>query len=549
MSEWKITEEQLLELNTFLQRSDDVLVHNCLTRTAQESKLFPVLPYLMMSFYEAYWRYPDQIRRATELVSPEDMGHRARNATTLLSKLTAWGTVNYYLNGRSLLIRAGLIRPEDNLEDLHTVVDWYQRFSRSYHRAGGHVSALDASDIAQEHEERVLQVFEADAFECNDELRAAAGRFNAIATQFNFLIHCESRSGLHSSGPYRMGGQRLMHVRDYFNMGESTLPWMDEIGAKIPWNNLSLVVITDGVSFEITDWATAYSQPENHQDRVLGVGLYTSDFLSDRYIPVGMDSREDLISTLNDLTARMTETTRELYRRFSGYSMDQMVEAGIVTYYQAAIDISRMAGIYEQSEWDTIEPRTRRLWQINNEEYSLDSYVDHFNMAAGQLGAQNEYYLHPVSYSVWRKGGAEGELPSTGRTREFVPGTVLRDHDYARRVNPGGFGEVSGDRQLPEKTTGFNTTRGTLTQDEMNQAAREWKSPLLEQPWRLLDDAAVKWNWDSPEADALYRYVQADSRLLKDKGAGLLRKDIEELRRAAGESPWSEVRAPGLNAE
>jgi hypothetical protein len=78
MSEWQITEQQLLELNAHLQRTDDVLIHNCLTRTAQESKLFPIMPYLMMCFYDAYYRFPDLLREATAVMSPEEMGHRAR---------------------------------------------------------------------------------------------------------------------------------------------------------------------------------------------------------------------------------------------------------------------------------------------------------------------------------------------------------------------------------------------------------------------------------------------------------------------------------------
>lgn len=549
MSEWQITEEQLLDLNSFLQRSDDILVHNCLTRTAQESKLFPVLPYLMMSMIEGYWRYPDQLRRSMEVLSPEDVGHRARNVTTTFSRLTSWGMLNYYLNGRSNLIRLGLIGPADNLEDLWLVTDWYRRFAKAYNRASGNVSALDAGDISPTLEERTLQVFEADAFACDAELSAAAARFNAIATQYNFLVHCESRSGLHTSGPYRLDGRRLMHVRDFFNLSESTLPWMDEVSAAVPYNNLSLVEITDGVSIEVTDWGTAYTQPESHQDRVIGVGLYTSDFLTDRYVPVGMGSRKELVDTLDELTELMTDATRKLYRRFSGYSMDQMIEAGIVTYYQAPMEIMRMAGLYEQSEWDTIEARTRRLWTLNNEEYSLDSYIDHFNLAAGKLGAQNEYYLHPVAYGVWRRSGGKDDLPQSGRTREFVPASVLSDHGYSRRVNPDGFDSISGDRKLPQKTAGFTTSKGSLSQDEMNQAARDFSTPLLEEPWRNLDDAAVKWSWQDPATNDLYRYTQEGSRLIEGRGAGLLREDIAEIRTAAGEPAWDKLSGDAKIAE
>jgi len=91
MSEWAITEEQLGRVNRFLQSSGDQMIHNCLTRTAQESKLFPIMPYLQLNFFEAYYRFPDQLRRASEVISPEDCGHRARNATCNLGRLTSWG--------------------------------------------------------------------------------------------------------------------------------------------------------------------------------------------------------------------------------------------------------------------------------------------------------------------------------------------------------------------------------------------------------------------------------------------------------------------------
>ncbi len=549
MSDWRITEEQLLDLNTMLQRSDDVLMHNCLTRTAQESKLFPIMPYLMMSMLEGYWRFPEQLRASMEVISPEDVGHRARNSTTLISKLTGWGIPNYYLNGRSTLIRAGMLKPEDNLEDLWLVCDWYRRFSRAYHRASGHPYTLDAGDISQDHEERNLQVFEADAYEANEELRNAVHRFTAIATQYNFLIHCESRAGLQAAGPYRLGGGRLMQTRDFFNMTDCTLSWMDGIAPDIEFNNLTLVVITDGVGVEVSDWGSVYTNPENYQERVIGAGLYTSDFLSDRYIPVGMDSRAELVDQLEYLTERMTDATRNLYRRFSGMTMDQMIEAGVVTYYQTAVDVLRMAGIYEQSEWDTIDFRTRRFWDLYNEEFALESYIDHFNMAAGTLGAQNEYYLHPVTYGVWRKGESKGELPQTGRTREFVPATVLSDHDYSLRANPNGVADIRGDRKLPEKTAGFVTTRGNLSQDEMNAEAAKWSSPLLQEPWRNIDDAAVKWNWESREVDDLYRYVQENSRLIKDRGATLRREDIARIRSEAGEATWEEISNQTSGAE
>jgi hypothetical protein len=547
MSEFRLDEQQLLQLNTRLQRTDDVIIHNCLARTAQESKLFPIMPYLMMCFFDAYYRFPDLLRQATARISPEDIGHRARETRTKLSKLNLWGLLNYYLNGRTSLIKAGLLRPEDNLEDLWFMVDFHHRCTRAYNRSPGQLWALDSNDLGQSHEERTLQVFEADAYEADDRLRTAVTKFVAAATQYNFLVHCESRLGLHASGPYSLGGRRLLHTRDFTNMAECDLSWLDGVAEGISHNNLTLALITDGVAIEITDWGTAYTSPESYQGKVVGVGLYTSDFLCDRYQPVGMGSRAELTETLLACSEEVRAATRRLYSRFAGMSFDQMVEAGIYVYFQSASEVAHMAGTYRQGDWEMIDDRARRFWPIFNEEYALDAYLSHFALMDGRDAAQSDYYLHPVTYGVWRRGGG-GDLPPPGRSAALVPARVLADDDYPRRVNPHGLADVSGDSSLPAKTGPYTFTCGRISEAEMNERARDFSSPLLERPWRLLDEASIRRDWHGPEVQALYRYEQEHSRLLRDRGSGLRRADLEQIRANAGERPWSEVVPPDTAA-
>jgi hypothetical protein len=543
MTEWRISEEQLHAANVMIQRADDVLVHNCVTRTAQESKLFPILPYLDMTMIDSYWRYPDLLRKALGHLAPEDIGHRTRNVTTTLTRLTSWASLNYYLNGRSLLMRLGVIGPEDNLEDLCFMVEWYRRMNGAYHRNDGHIWALDAGDINHDHDERTLQVFEADAFETDDALRDAAAKFMAVGTQYNFLVHCESRSGLAASGPYRLGERLLMHTRDFVNMGECGLSWLDGVADGVTHSNLTVVVITDGVSIDITDWGTPYTTPEDYQRSIVGVGLYASDFLSDRYRPVGMDSARDLVDTFAELTAELHEATRKLYSRFADMSFDEMTEAGMQTYLRAPVDALMMAGEYHQSDWDYVDDRTSRLWPLFNEEYSLDAYVDNFAALTGSLGSANEYYLHPVLYGSWRRGGGQAALPHSGRGAQMIPGHVLSDHDYPRRVNPNGLEDSKGTTHLPPKTSTYSTTAGRLTEDELNERARAFSSPLVDGPWRNFDSYTIKYHWGEPEVDAMYRHTQATSRLLHDAGAGIVRSDIEARRTDAGERPWRSVSA------
>jgi hypothetical protein len=542
MSEWQIDEQQLLEINSYLTRADDVLVHICIPRTAQESKLFPMLSYLDAVFFDTYYRYPDLLRKATQTMSPETLGHRARESTTTLTRVMCWGMLNWYLNGRSFLIRNGLMRAEDNLEDLHFMVDFHHRFMRAYERSnGGHIWALDASDTDLIHEERTLQVFEADAFEADDALRKATKKFLAVGTQYNFLVHCESRAGLAACGPYNLGGRRLMHTRDFLNMTECGFVWMDGIGTDLPYANLTMTLITEGVGIEITDFSTPYTTPEDYQDAIIGVGLYTSDVLTDRYIPVGMGSAAELTNTLNELSDAMVRATRELYKRFSAMSFDEMVEAGLTCTIRGVVDATIMAGCYVEAEWNGIEERARRLLPVYSEEYSLDAYVDKFMALTGQRASQTEYYLHPITYDVWRRGSRTGDLPVPGRDGHLVPADVLRDHDYSRRANPNGLADCKFTQILPEKTGAYTFSSGRLTESEVNERARAHVNPFVEEPWRHLDEQTVKWRWEDPEVDAMYRYAQEHSRLLSDKGSSLRRADIDAVRAEAGERPWHEV--------
>ncbi len=540
MTEWAITEEQLHDVNTALAEHDDTIARNLMTRTAQESKLFPMLPYFMMSFMQAYYTYPDILRRASQFVSPEDMGHRARNVSLQLGTLTGnMGGQMLYLQGRVELIKLGLIRPEDNLEDLWYVANWHKRFMSTFRRNEGHLYTDGAGDISQVHDERVLQVFEADAYEVDDRLRAAVARFSAVASQYSFLVYCESRVGLASSGPYNLGNQRLLHTRDFLSLGESGLPWMDGVAKDIPYQNLTLALITDNVRIEVTDFGTAYTIPEAYRDRILGVGLYTSDIFTDRYIPVGMGSRSELIDTLDGLADVIKAAITPLHRRFAAMNFDQMTEAGILAYCYALSDASFMSGTWDQNQWETIDNRVRRVWPIFNEEYGTASFMSDFITFDGLYGNAGEYALHPYSYGQWRPGVGQ-DLPKPGRVSQLVPAYVLNDHDYSRRASDGASAARS---DLPQKTSTYQFLSGRMTQDELNSTARAYTSPLLKEPWRNFDDASVKFGYRDPDVNAMYRHTQEQSRLLRDAGAGVVRADIDRLRKQAGESAWPEMSA------
>ena len=57
----------------------------------------------------------------------------------------------------------------------------------------------------------------------------------------------------------------------------------------------------------------------------------------------------------------------------------------------------------------------------------------------------------------------------------------------------------------------------------------ELKSKRHDYEFVYLDDWWIKYNFDRPEVDELYRYTQKDSRTLAGRGAALRREDLGEL--------------------
>jgi hypothetical protein len=112
-------------------------------------------------------------------------------------------------------------------------------------------------------------------------------------------------------------------------------------------------------------------------------------------------------------------------------------------------------------------------------------------------------------------------------------------------VNPNGLSDSRGTISLSPKTSTYSTTAGRLTEDELNAAAKAFSSPLIDGPWRNFDAYTVKYHHTDPDVDAMYRHAQETSRLLRDRGASLVRTDIDAIRAEAGEQPWS---APAADA-
>ncbi|MBP8275501.1 MAG: hypothetical protein KAX55_01220 [Propionivibrio sp.] len=508
---------QILETNNIMRAAGEETYFLGVTRTVQESKFFPVSAYVMLGYLNAFYRYPALLRKIEKHMSPEDIADRIRNCTTKLESMGInWCMINFYLLGREMLINMGVIRPHDASEDLAYVLSFWRRFQLARRREDGHLTCKEAGHRSQILPERRIQVYHADLHPCaaGDELHTATDQFLAALSQYAVLVACESRVCMTNHGPYNLGEGREMLVRDFFDLAEGDMPWLDGIATDVPYSRLTVTTAVKDTHFYIVDdWGSFESKPEYKADNLCGVGLYTSDELSETQIPVGMGSKEELTKTLQHLTEVFKDTTAKLWKRFASYHREQLMDAGALTYYNIIKDFAHVAGCYEADDWNKIDERADRFRPLLNDEYG--------NQILGALFVPLSCPSHQVSPYVMMQ---HSNLPK----RTYSPLSAAASFDEecvpsaGDRIHPG----VT---YLPEKVDKYRTTQGDMTLEELNQRCKQFVPKLCTEPYRYLDDTWVKYHYDTPLADELYKLEQQSSRKLNGKGAGLTRSDINAL--------------------
>src|SRR5260370_24367598 len=78
----------VLRANAFARKAADSFYWQCTTRTVQESKLFPVNPYIALSYLNAWYRWPELLRKIDAAMPAQDIGSRSRNVDSYVNTHT-----------------------------------------------------------------------------------------------------------------------------------------------------------------------------------------------------------------------------------------------------------------------------------------------------------------------------------------------------------------------------------------------------------------------------------------------------------------------------
>jgi hypothetical protein len=140
---------RLLEANKAIQTIEDDTYWPCVTRTVQESKLFPVPSYMLLSYRNCFYLYPELLRKTESRMYAEEIGDRARAVAGKFGNLPGWGLPTFFLLGREILINMGMLRADDAAEDVAYVMDFWRRFKLAQQREDGHLNAREVGQRVQ----------------------------------------------------------------------------------------------------------------------------------------------------------------------------------------------------------------------------------------------------------------------------------------------------------------------------------------------------------------------------------------------------------------
>jgi hypothetical protein len=478
----------VLDANNYVQKLSDSFYFMCTTRTVQESKLFPVNPYIALSYYNAWYRYPELVRKVDAAMPAEEIGDRARNVGSYVNTITMDVATQFYLGGRQWLLDMGILKPTDAVEDLIDVLDFTRRINLAYHRSENHIIPSDGGYKDQIHSARQTQFFEDGALgvSVGDKLHTAFTKFMAAVSAYGFLSHCECRLSFCNNGPYKTKDGNEMLVRDALDLSECDYPWMDGVAGEIEHNNLTITVAMKDTHFNmVDDWGSFEAAPSYDNDNLVAVGLYTSDYLSDGYIPVHMDNASELADYLDDQREKMEAATATMWKMMAGWNREQMIDSGLLVYFGTLKDVAHFAGVYEQDDWMLVDERTQKMKPLMNDEYGNGAIAELVGLIS--LSSQNRGPHRMARYS---------DAPSEMWTS--IPYSVLSDDNWTAGVGPMGAGSTS----LPAKTAKWTTTQGKLTQDECNAAAKAFSSKAFDLR-HYDDDVWVKNNPGAPQTAEL----------------------------------------------
>ena len=238
---------------------------------------FPVHQAFTLAATHTFLTLPDAIRRTLH-TTPEDLAQHGRRLGVTVSPLTIWTFGYFFLVGREILIDYGVITPRTGTEDVALVLDFWRRLSFA-HRGDGHLDNSEAAATNVFLPATIIQRLYDALLPIDASIRRRVEQFLTTTDEYLLLLNSEARLGTADSGPYPLNVERLLVVRDFFDLKGKFYPWRDVV-ADLPLYTCSLAFTFDPADFhslEFSDQGSLRTNPAAYTAAIREIAFVSSD--------------------------------------------------------------------------------------------------------------------------------------------------------------------------------------------------------------------------------------------------------------------------------
>ncbi|AFA71151.1 hypothetical protein GPOL_c00750 [Gordonia polyisoprenivorans VH2] len=344
------------------ERLDDLIGHmgrsfkpELTRRSGFTSEIFPMLPYMAMSTIEDFHTYPERVRIIDAARPAEVIGAQLRQRPGLISPLWIWMVGYHYLCGREQLIGLGKLRPDEDIDDVRTVVDFWRRLTLAY-RGDGTLDYKDAGFTNRYLPDAQVDRLRASIDAVDPTTARDLQQLNATLSGYAFMYFTDSRVGICDHGPYPDGADTALLVRDFLclDSGQFSYPWAADCDPGVSGITLTLRFPLDAFDyFEINDWGTTFTEP----DQLLSTVTHAS------VIAHHADGTESVVTPdrWSDLGKRVGTEHVRLYRHFSDMPRPDRIFSATRMYSWGLRPFATLVGVDDAIDW-SISPATMALY-------------------------------------------------------------------------------------------------------------------------------------------------------------------------------------------
>lgn len=241
-------------------------------------KHFPVSQSFTLAATHNFFTLPASVNRISARIPPQDIGQRNRKLGSPISPLAIWLFGYHFLVGREALIDAGIVRATSRADKIAQVLEYWRQVAFA-HREDGRLDNSDAGATNLFLPASTIQALYQALMPIDARIRRLIPEFWSTMEEYLFLLNAEARLGVSDSGPYPLNVERVLIVRDFFDLKGHYYPWRDVV-ADVPYHCCSIAFTLDPEDFqsiELTDRSELLTSPRKYTEAMREIALCTSD--------------------------------------------------------------------------------------------------------------------------------------------------------------------------------------------------------------------------------------------------------------------------------